>query len=334
MHAMIAEAGTGGEWPLTGRSTGRPSNRPRAAPTRLSGTGRLRYIRIPCPRKVSRETSWCMPAHERAPESSGGTHHVPPAVSRVELAGILLLTFLGFGLRLAWPSHLAVEHFDKGVYASNIFLPEYGFRFPQQHLYAPPLLPSLIESIFVFRGTSNLGAMLVSIIAGGLTVPLVWWTGRRWWGTSAGLAAASLAAFSDVHILFSRTALTDVLLSFWLVLSVALLAEAYASRSWWASICAGVVAGLAWWTKYNGWLPLTIGVAALAGACLDRTIRGEVRNRVVLWLITAGFAIALWLPWLLSLQDKGGTRPWRPIIAAISSGSQAGGTRWSRSGTT
>lgn len=247
-----------------------------------------------------------IPAATSIPSVVSPSPHCGEQVSRTELVGILLLTLGALGLRIAWPSRMAVEHFDEGVYASNIFLPEYGYTYPMQHLYAPPLLPFAIEWMFVFGGPSNFGAMLVSLLAGTLTVPLVWWTGRRWGGPAAGMSAACLTAFSDVHLLFSRAALTDVLLTFWLTGAVALLSEAYGRRSRGLAIAAGVLTALAWWTKYNGWLPLAVGAASLAGAMCVPPTRADARSRVVLWGLAALTAGLLWLPWLISLQDSGG----------------------------
>jgi 4-amino-4-deoxy-L-arabinose transferase-like glycosyltransferase len=229
-------------------------------------------------------------------------------ISRHELAVAVLVTLVGFGLRVAFPSRMAVEHFDEGVYASNLFFDaSQGFRFPNQHLYAPPLLPWLIEWVFILFGPSNVGAMIPSIIAGSLTVPLMWWVGRRWFGPTAGLAAAILCATNDIHILFSRSALTDVLLCFWLLLAVYLFWEAITRNHLGWAIAAGVATSLAWWTKYSGWLPLAITSAGLALSwLLDRRTRAGWKRHLVCWLITAGVAALLWLPWLWSLQTRGG----------------------------
>src|SRR4029077_8623462 len=106
-----------------------------------------------------------------------------------ELLLVALVTLVALGLLIAWPSQLAVEHFDEGVYASNLFFHDHGGtgHYPDQHLYAPPLLPFLIECAMIVFGTSNAAAMAVSIVAGALTVPLLWWLGRRWFGPTAGL---------------------------------------------------------------------------------------------------------------------------------------------------
>jgi len=128
---------------------------------------------------------------------------------------ISLLLLISFALRLAVPSHMAVEHFDEGVYASNLAAgSDNGYRYPDRHLYAPPLLPALIEWSIVFFGSSHLAVMLANLVAGGLTIGLLWWVAGRWFGPAAAIAAATIACFSDVHILYSRTSLTDPLLCF------------------------------------------------------------------------------------------------------------------------
>ena len=264
---------------------------------------------------------------------------------RAELLLVGLITLVALGLRSACPSHLAVEHFDEGVYASNLFFHDRAGigHYPDQHLYAPPLLPLLIECSMIVLGTSNFAAMAVNIAAGALTPPLLWWVGRRWFGPTAGLAAATLAALNDVHIFFSRTALTDVLLCFFLVGAVYFLHEALTTRHRLALFAAGAMTGLAWWTKYNGWLPLAIGLAGLipwrllanTGApraaqlsrlSLARRVR-QLSGALLRWSIVALIAFLIWLPWLFSLQEKGGYA----AVAANHRGYVVGLSEWTHS---
>ena len=54
---------------------------------------------------------------------------------------------LAIGLRRGCAlSRSAVEHFDEGVYASNIYFAAPEYAYPLQRFYAPPLLPALIEA--------------------------------------------------------------------------------------------------------------------------------------------------------------------------------------------
>jgi dolichyl-phosphate-mannose-protein mannosyltransferase len=243
-----------------------------------------------------------------SPAPAKASLNAPCRPTRVELLFVVALFLAGTGLRCAYPSRMAVEHFDEGVYASNIwFGAEDGYRYPAQHLYAPPLLPALIETVFLFFGPSNFGAMLPSLVAGCLTIPLVWWVGREWFGPAAGIASATLATLSDPHIVFTRTALTDVLLCFWLLLAVYFVWRALTKGGGWPTVAAGFFTALAWWTKYNGWLPLAIGGAGLVPWCLlSRPKHPQLTGSLVRWLAIAAIAVAAWSPWLWSLQKTGG----------------------------
>lgn len=190
-------------------------------------------------------------------------------ISRTELLLILLITVLGAALRFVRLDELAVEHFDEGVYASNLlFTAEEGYQYPQRFLYAPPLLPSLVEWSQILTGGARWAPFLPGLLLGSLTVPLIWLFVRRCFSPDGGLAAASLIALNDFHISLSRSVLTDAPLGFFLVLAVWLIVEALVSgRLRWA-VGAGVATGLAWSTKYNGWLPLAILSSGGAAAVL------------------------------------------------------------------
>jgi dolichyl-phosphate-mannose-protein mannosyltransferase len=261
-------------------------------------------------------------------------------ISRTELLLILLITVLGAALRFVRLDDLAVEHFDEGVYASNLlFTAEEGYEYPQRHLYAPHLLPSLVEWSQILTGGASWAPFLPGLLLGSLTVPLIWLFVRCCFSPAGGLAAASLVALNDFHISLSRSVLTDVPLGFFLVLAVWLTVEALASgRLRWA-VGAGVATGLAWSTKYNGWLPLAIlSSGGLAAVLIARWLagrgeasanhqpskkaksskqRGADRDESVTalpsWSVLAKTLIvvavveaAVWSPVWFSLQDVGG----------------------------
>lgn len=225
-----------------------------------------------------------------------------PALSRNELLAAFALFVIGVAVRIAFPSAMAVEHFDEGVYASNLWCPDSGFQYPDRHLYAPALIPALIEWSLMLFGTTSWAPMVPSLVFGSLTVPLIWWVGRSWFGPAAGLSAAALAALSDYHILFSRSALTDVTLGFWLLLAVYCFECAFRTLNPARAVIAGVVTGLAWWTKYNGWLPLAISLSGLlAWSLFAPREERQLERRLLLWAVAAVTAIAVWSPfwWLL-----------------------------------
>ena len=227
---------------------------------------------------------------------------------------ILAISFVGIVLRCAFPANIAVEHFDEGVYASNLWCPDMGNRYPQWHLYAPPLVSWAMEWSIVATdklfARPDVGAPLLSLLAGCLTIPLVWWVGRSWFGPPAGLAAATLCSLSDFHIFYSRTSLTDVLLCFWLLIAVYLTWKTFtgSSRAW--PVGAGIATGLAWWTKYNGWLPLMIGLAGLVAFAGHRWSRNpdtktQIVRLVLKWCAIAVIAVGIWAPAYLTIEHAG-----------------------------
>jgi len=230
---------------------------------------------------------------------------------------VVLISLLGATLRFWDLSAIAVEHFDEGVYASNLwFTAEEGYRYPDRHLYAPPLLPSLIEWSLLIFGTAGWVPALPSLVAGVCTIPLIWWMGRKLAGPTAGLAAAILLATNDVHILYSRTALTEAVLCFCMLLSVSLVhctflelknPPVFSKRSIGLAVLSGLMAGLAWLTKYNGWLSLAIIYSgSLAWAVFSRFSIAQWKWLAAHYAIIGLVAGLVWGPYLLSLDEFGG----------------------------
>jgi 4-amino-4-deoxy-L-arabinose transferase-like glycosyltransferase len=239
-----------------------------------------------------------------------------PNADKVSLTLVLLICLVGWGIRFGYPSRVAVEHFDEGVYASNIwFGSDSGYQYQLRQLYAPPLLPGLIEMCSVAEmlllrtahAPSDITVMIPSLVAGCLTVLLTWWVVRGWFGVRAGFAASMLVATSDVHALYSRAALTDALLVLFILAALWLTERACTTGRPQTIVLAGVTSGLAWWTKYNGWLALFI---SFCGICCwgfgHRRRAAEVLRHLGRWLVIALIAMAVWLPVLGSLQSIGG----------------------------
>jgi dolichyl-phosphate-mannose-protein mannosyltransferase len=260
---------------------------------------------------------------------------VAPAISRAELWWLMGAVVFGTILRLSFPGRMAVEHFDEGVYASNLwFGQDEGYSYPARHLYAPPLLPSAIEWTMIAASTigirpSGFVPMIPCLVAGIAMIPSIWWVGRRWFGTTAGLVSAWLVATSDFHVSYSRAALTDVPVCLLILWSVYLIWLALLSAPSvtvqdsgrrksaavtirppllsCAILMAGVITGLAWWTKYNGWLPLAIGLSGGAfWQLLTPPALRQVGRMLTRWALIAVVAIAIWSPVLWGLQKYGG----------------------------
>eukprot|EP00456_Euglypha_rotunda_P036322 TRINITY_DN278_c0_g1_i2.p1 TRINITY_DN278_c0_g1~~TRINITY_DN278_c0_g1_i2.p1 ORF type:complete len:563 (+),score=72.97 TRINITY_DN278_c0_g1_i2:3632-5320(+) len=235
--------------------------------------------------------------------------------ARAELLCLAGAILLGAILRLSFPGRMAIEHFDEGVYASNFwFGAEEGYEYPARHLYAPPLLPAAIEwtmiiaSLLGIRPTGFV-PMIPSLLAGLATIPSIWWVGRRWFGPSAGIVSAWLVAASDFHSSYSRAALTDVPVCLFILWGVYFTWLALQTGTRRDIILAAVFTALAWWTKYNGWLPLAIGLSGgmawqLAMPLKERQLVQFAKR----WLLVAGLSFVLWSPVLIGLQKYGGYR--------------------------
>lgn len=231
---------------------------------------------------------------ERPPCSLGA----PLARSTLmQAAGILALAVVFRGWQI---ESLSLNHFDEGVLVSGAFgVWLHGlWHFPlAQPLQAPPLYPWMIAGAFGLTGTASPSiALYLSAVLGSATVGLYWVLLRRLRGPQFALMAAALFAASDLHIAFSRMALTDVPLTFWFVggaYCLTRLTESVRSkpalhdgRRWGRGVvqnipavawclATGLAAGAAWTTKYNGWMWL-----AIAGTTwLIVTARGWLMKR-------------------------------------------------------
>lgn len=226
---------------------------------------------------------------------------------RHELTLVAMAMLLGIVMRFAHADHMAVEHFDEGIYTSSVwFDSELSDGYPGRQFFAPAGLPAAIK-FFSWIAPADLAPFLPALILGSLMIPIAWLTARIWFGQMAGLIAAFLVAGSDYHIVFSRMAMTDVPALAWMTLAV--LAGSYAvhkqSSRW--MILAGVLTGLAWYTKYTGWLAVAIlgagtGLWWLLIGC--RAVSVWVMLRLLGVLLATVFV--MWLPLNSWLEPVGG----------------------------
>jgi hypothetical protein len=139
----------------------------------------------------------------------------------------------------------------------------------------------------IFELTRTLAAVLA--MAG---VGVVFWVGRRIWGTAVGLVAAALLAFAFLPVTYSRIAVTDVgtfvpvALSVWGALRVY---ERGLRRDY---VLAGVGAGLAVGFKYTAGLVILPAVVA-GGLRLWREPGPLLRREALRGLVLAGMALVV-----------------------------------------
>jgi 4-amino-4-deoxy-L-arabinose transferase-like glycosyltransferase len=233
-------------------------------------------------------------------------------IPRIEFCILLILLLLGFAFRVWNISSVGLDHFDEGVYmfsALGLTDPGQVHRlYPGQIKFSPPVFFSLVGlAYYVFGGPSDTVAILLNAALGTLTITLLWWVGRAWFGAEAGIAAAALLAFSEYHIGLSRTALTDVAFGFFFLLALAFIVAALERQSIGLSVVAGLMVGLAWDTKYHGWFALLVaGAASVPFVWYCRAPSVSQRRLFLLLGIVAVVAAACYLPWVVFIESQPG----------------------------
>ena len=138
-----------------------------------------------------------------------------------------------------------------------------------------------------------LAGRAVVVGMGVLTIPVTFLIAQRWGGWVAGLIAAAIVAVAPLHVTNSRYMTTDVPVALFCALTLLAVVEAErrGGDRWW--VLAGVLAGLAVSTKWNGAIVLVVpAVAYLSTAATLREIGPLLRRRTP-YLMAAAALIAL-----------------------------------------
>jgi 4-amino-4-deoxy-L-arabinose transferase-like glycosyltransferase len=175
--------------------------------------------------------------------------------------------------------------------------------------YAPPGFPILVGLSYLGLGVRDVSAILVSIVAGTLTIPAAAWVACRTFGRGAGGAAAAMAALSGPHVAFSRMALVDA--SFLLAWLVALgQGQRFLERPNPArAALLGLVVGVAQLSKYNGWISGTVVVLTAGLWFAVHSDQWRSRRSLATWAwgsAAALVAAALYWPWYRFVESHGG----------------------------
>ncbi len=147
--------------------------------------------------------------------------------------------------------------------------------------------PSLL---FLLLAPSQIGfdepaygaARVVAILIGVCGVAAAWWLGRVAYGRPAGLVGAVGVAVATTHVAYSRMAVTDVLLTLGVTVTLALLVS---GRLEWA----GAAAGLAASAKYPG--VVLVVPLVVAGFGEWRRVARAVALAAATFLVTSPFVV-------------------------------------------
>ena len=137
-------------------------------------------------------------------------------------------------------------------------------------MYLGPLYYYLIAPSMFISGLSPVGPAILIALIGTMTVGLLWWVGRQWYGRKISLAISLLYSLAPTIIIYSRSSWNPNIMPFFALLS------AYGIWKVW---------------KYGYWRWLVISSIAL----------GFVLNSHYLGLILIPF---IGLFWLISIKDS------------------------------
>lgn len=121
-----------------------------------------------------------------------------------------------------------------------------------------------------FRTTAFLAGRIVSALAGTTSIYLVYCIGRRLFTPHVGIAAAALLAVFPLHVTCSRYMKEDVLLTFNLLLCIAILLKAVQEDRKGLLFLSAFFAGVTASSKYSGLL--AVGIVGLAPWLRSRSV--------------------------------------------------------------
>ena len=220
-----------------------------------------------------------------------------------------LLMLIAAALRFWAYDKLGIDHYDEGGYAMSA-MAVYEWRadwlYPLQHLLSPPLFFTLSGFVmYLLSAPADMALFMVSSVAGTLTVGIIYGIGRNNYGREAGFVAGLLVALADYHISFSRAGLTDVTFCFLLLLALVAYMRAERLESYFWAIIAGILTGLAWNTKYHGWLAGVVAGAALLPYLLQHDWQ-RFRAGFARVFTAAVVATVMYVPWFLYIEAQEG----------------------------
>lgn len=228
--------------------------------------------------------------------------------------GLLVVTLLGLGLRLYRLDGQSLWY-DEGfsVYLARMDLAEITARTAAD--IQPPLYYYLLHGWIKLFGSGEAALRSLSLLAGVLTIPLIYAAGRQLFGSRlAGLLAALLLAVSPVHLWYGQEARMYTLLTLLCLLSSYLLLRIVAccremeGQAWcpiaalWAAYAAANIAAL--YAHYFALFILGFQVLWLLAVLLFWRPAGRRWLGLALGGLGAALAMGLaywpWLPYLLN----------------------------------
>ena len=212
---------------------------------------------------------------------------------------ITAVTLVGFGLRY-WrlteiPSDVDNDVAVMGTYSLDMLRAGqanwFGMALSQHSLFSHQLFA---WSMRLF-GQDHYGLVMLSVLTGTLTLPVVYFLGREMFGWKIGLIAMALLTISYTHIHFSRILFTP-LPTFLVTLMLYLLFRGLRTRQPFWFALAGIASGLALLVYYSGRIGPVIVLALWCWALLWN--RQALTDKWRHWIVFALSALLSFGPML------------------------------------
>ena len=216
-----------------------------------------------------------------------------------------LLRFVNLGQRQLWVDEIiqlqSFSHSSLGESLASVI-----------NIVAAAPLDFMIQHLFVILwGQSEFAARFHAALFGSLSLPALYWVGKRFFSTQVALLGMLLFALYPLHHQYSQEGRNYSLFCFLSLSCYYLLCRALGSRraGWW--ILYTLAATLLLYTNYFGGV-LLISQAVFLISLKSETVRRSLKFPLhrswmptfLLFLLSAGAAALAFLPWLLATLHR------------------------------
>ena len=168
---------------------------------------------------------------------------------------LLIILAVGFGIRAFGISQFAITHWDEGrIWHGAVWFRTLGHNSHYDAMISPPLPPVLFGIVAWPFGLNPRAVVWLSVLVGTASIGLMYLLVSPLASTRAALIASGLLALSGLHIMYSRSLLTEPFYVFFLLGALLASVEYLRTRALKWVLLTAVSASCLQLTKYNGCL--------------------------------------------------------------------------------
>ncbi len=230
----------------------------------------------------------------------------------INLVLIAILTVIGFWVRFITFNKNELTHWDEGIYsfAGLWWATKGGAGIPPfVHIkYSPPLYPLLSSFLFIIFGNSAKAPIFTSILLGTLSIPTIYFLGKKLFNGKIGLLASAFLCVCEYHIIYSKMALTEATFLFFFLISIYFIYKAIWEINLYNFILVGISIAITSSIKYAG--IFTLLIFSLSLLILTTLRKNNKKHAIILkyFLITLVIVAIFNLPWVMLIINKVGIR--------------------------